>query len=400
MNIIRNKRNNSTLEQNNYLKPSVSIEGFVALAITVLFFGYLVNTMGLVNMFNTFIHTAHDLLLNTVFFIMGIAVLAGAVGSTLTEFGVISMLNKILSLLMKPLYNMPGASVLGILTTYLSDNPAIITLAKDDGFKRFFKPYQLPALTNMGTAFGMGLVVTAFMMAQSSPTGESFFAAALIGNLGAFAGSIVSVRIMLKFTKKAYGTGEAVIQQGEEDYDVLAYRKIREGTVGQRLLSSLLEGGKSGVDIGLSIIPGVLIICTIVLMFTNGASPDGYTGAAYEGVGLLPAIADKLDFIIGPLFGFQSPEAIAVPITSLGAVGAALGLVPKLLGEGLIGGNEIAVFTAMGMCWSGYLSTHVAMMDSLECRELTGKAILSHTVGGLVAGIVAHWIYVLVQIVL
>ena len=49
----------------------------------------------------------------------------------------------------------------------------------------------------------------------------------------------------------------------------------------------------------------------------------------------------------------------------------------------------------MGMCWSGYLSTHVAMMDSLKCGQLTGKAILSHTIGGLFAGVAAHWLFVL-----
>ena len=32
---------------------------------------------------------------------------------------------------MKPVYDLPGASVVGILATYLSDNPAILTLAED-----------------------------------------------------------------------------------------------------------------------------------------------------------------------------------------------------------------------------------------------------------------------------
>ena len=96
-----------------------------------------------------------------------------------------------------------------------------------------------------------------------------------------------------------------------------------------------------------------------------------------------------------PLFGFTSAEAIAFPITSLGAVGAALALVPEFLEKGLIGANEIAVFTAMGMCWSGYLSTHVGMMDALNSRQLVNKAILSHTIAGLVAGISAHYLYVI-----
>ncbi|MBI9034570.1 MAG: hypothetical protein JEZ03_08890, partial [Bacteroidales bacterium] len=88
---------------------------------------------------------------------------------------------------------------------------------------------------------------------------------------------------------------------------------------------------------------------------------------------------------------------IAFPITSLGAVGAALSLVKAFIAEGIVGGNEIAVFTAMGMCWSGYLSTHTAMLDTLGYRQLTSKALLSHTIGGLVAGVSAHYIYVLVS---
>lgn len=43
------------------------------------------------------------------------------------------------------------------------------------------------------------------------------------------------------------------------------------------------------------------------------------------------------------------------------------------------------------MCWSGFLSTHTAMLDSLGYRHLISKAIAAHTIGGLVAGIVAHF---------
>ena len=67
--------------------------------------------------------------------------------------------------------------------------------------------------------------------------------------------------------------------------------------------------------------------------------------------------------------------------------------------EALIHANDIAVFTAMCMCWSGYLSTHTSMMDSLNCKELIGKAILCHTVGGLCAGIAAHWLFVLFSMI-
>ena len=161
-------------------------------------------------------------------------------------------------------------------------------------------------------------------------------------------------------------------------------------------MSALLEGGSSGVKMGVSIVPGVLTICTLVMMLTNGPSADGsYTGAAYEGVRLLPMLADKFHFILTPLFGFSSPEAIGVPITALGAAGAATSMTAQLISGGLATAGDVAVFTAMCMCWSGYLSTHVSMMNSLKCNELISKAIISHTVGGLCAGVSAHWLYVL-----
>lgn len=377
-------------------KKAITLESFICLGLFIVFFAAIGTKMGTVNMFKTIMSTAHDLLLNTVFFIMAIAVIAGAVASLLSEFGVIAIINKILSPFMKPLYNLPGAAALGVVTTYLSDNPAIITLADDKGFKKYFKKYQLPALTNLGTSFGMGLIVTTFMMTQQSPTGENLVKAAVIGNIGAILGSILSVRLMLHFTKKVYGTEAMAIEVKDLNKETVDTREIREGSMGARILSSLLDGGKTGVELGLAVIPGVLIICTFVLILTNGPSAEGYTGAIGQGVGFLPWIGDKISFILKPLLGFDNPQAIAFPITSLGAVGAAISLVPNFLANGIVGGNEIAVFTAMGMCWSGYLSTHVAMMDSLKCRDLTGKAILSHTLGGLLAGSAAHWIYVFI----
>lgn len=385
------------MEKKLMQKRAVGVEGFACIALMGTFFWYMTSRMGAINLINTFMNTAHDLLLNTVFFIMGIAVLAGAFASILSEFGVVAIINKILSPFMKPLYGLPGASALGIVTTYLSDNPAVITLANDEGFKKYFKRYQLPALTNLGTSFGMGLVVSAFMIAQSSVAGESLILPTVIGNIGAFIGSIVSVNIMIRFTKKTH-----MLPEEEELFEKAAgkkeveMREVREGSVSGRLLEASLEGGKSGVKLGLDIIPGVLIICTLVMMLTNGATNGEYTGAAYEGVGLLPFLGDKISFILRPLFGFKNSAALAFPITSLGAVGAAISLVPQLLKEGIIGRNEIAVFTAMGMCWSGYLSTHVAMMDSLRFRELTGKAIFSHTIGGIVAGVSANLLFSLI----
>lgn len=389
------------LDDRKKVKP-VSTETFVFLAVLIAGFGYIGSIMGVGTMFKVLMATAHALLLETVFLIMALAVLAGALSALLSEFGVIALINKLFKGLMKPLYGLPGASIAGAVTTYLSDNPAIISFAKDKSFTQYFKKYQVPALCNLGTAFGMGLIVTTFMMSQ----GKEYMLPALIGNVGAVIGSIVSVRLMLRQTKKYYKYDPAEDAKSSEGVVAEAeFREIRSGNIFQRTLDSILEGGKLGVELGVAIIPGVLVVCTLVMILTFGASTDPttgqavYNGVAYEGIGLLPKLGDKLGFILEPLFGFTSAEAIAFPVTSLGAVGAAISLVPKFIADGVVTPNDIAVFTAMGMCWSGYLSTHIGMMDALNARDLAGKAILSHTIGGLCAGISAHFIFVFVQMI-
>ena len=187
-----------------------------------------------------------------------------------------------------------------------------------------------------------------------------------------------------------------IITEASSNDKFMTEREIRDGNAMERALEAMLDGGKTGVDLGLAIIPGVIIICTLVMILTlepavSATGAVAFTGAAYEGVGLLPKLGELLAPVLTPLFGFTSPKAIAFPITSLGSVGAAIGMVPKLLAEGAIGANEIAVFTAMGMCWSGYLSTHVGMMDALGVRKLTNNAIFSHTIGGIAAGVAAHY---------
>jgi hypothetical protein len=378
---------------NKLKKKAISLEAFVCLGLLGGVCTAIAKIMGPVNMINTIMGTAHDLLINTVFFIMGVAVLAGALSSVLSEFGVIALINKILYFVIYPLYRLPGASALAVVTTYISDNPAVLGLAANKEFKKYFKNYQFTALTNLGTSFGMGFIVSAFMIAQGGLLKVNLFKPVLIGNLGAVIGSIVSVNLMIHYSKKYFKELGELEEETKVEKFVFDTREIRSGSVFGRFLEAMLEGGKIGVDMGIAIIPGVIIICTTVLILTNGMPEGGYTGAAYEGIGVLPIIGAKLNFILKPLFGFSSPEAIAFPITALGAVGAAIGLVPQFIKEGVIGAREIAVFTSMGMCWSGYLSTHVAMMDSLNYRELTGKAIFSHTIGGLVAGISANFLF-------
>ena len=362
--------------------------GIICLIVVFGLFGYLASRMGTPNMLNTIMNTAHDLLLNTVFYLMAICVITGALGRIFVEFGVVSLLEKILRPLMKPLFNLPGVASLGAVLTFLSDNPAIISLAQERKFRSYFKKYQLISLTNFGTAFGMGLLVIVFMV------GQGFFIEPFIGFFGAVCGCIVSTRLMQHFVVKAYPQykDEEVCVEVESESSAEAEKK----PLFQRILDSLLDGGRTGVDVGLAIIPGVLIISTLVMMLTFGPSSTGeYTGAAYQGTELLPFLAGKINFIFNWLFGFQDPHLIAFPITALGAVGAALGLIPNFLEAGWIDGNAIAVFTAIGMCWSGYLSTHTAMLDAMGFRQLTSKAILAHTIGGLAAAFIAHWGFVL-----
>ncbi len=376
-------------------KKSKVLSGIICLFIILALFTGIGWQMGAANMLNTIMKTAHDLLLNTCFYLMAICVITGAIGKLFVEFGVVDMLERILRPLMRPLFHLPGVASLGAVMTFLSDNPAIISLSQDKRFSSYFKKYQYISLTNFGTAFGMGLIVIIFMI------GQGFFKEPLIGLFGAFCGCIVSTRLMQYFVLKAYpqyAKENAAERENQEKAD--EQEKQDDKGLFTRILNSLLDGGRTGVDVGVAIIPGVLIISTIVMILTFGKSSDGtFTGAAYEGIELLPYLASKIDFVFNWLFGFNDPHLIAFPITALGAVGAALSLVPNFVAQGWVDGNAIAVFTAIGMCWSGYLSTHTAMLDSLGYRELTSKAILSHTIGGICAALVAHWVFMLVSLI-
>lgn len=288
---------------------------------------------------------------------------------------------------------------------FLSDNPAILSLAKNKNTRSYFKKYQTPALCNLGTSFGMGMIVITFMLGL----GGKFIPSVIAGLFGSFIGSIVTTRLMQYTTKRYYikkGIWEEMQEMEYHDNfpDNLYTKdksKINESLF-SRIMESILEGGKLGWEICIQITPGVICICTILMILTFGPSVTSsnefiYTGKAYEGIGLLPKLGDLIAPITNLLFGFKHGSNIVVPITSLGAVGAAIGMVPKMVENGLAGPNEIAVFTAMGMSWSGYLSTHISMMDALDKRELIPFALTSHTIAGLIAGIVAHYFFLIIS---
>ena len=68
------------------------MESFVFLAIFLAVFGLLASKMGMINMLNTKMQTAYQLLLDTVFYIMAISVVAGAVSGLFTEFGIVAII--------------------------------------------------------------------------------------------------------------------------------------------------------------------------------------------------------------------------------------------------------------------------------------------------------------------
>ncbi|NLW21689.1 MAG: hypothetical protein GXY88_00295 [Tissierellia bacterium] len=383
-----------------------SAETFIFLAVLLGAIGYMCSIMGVGPMFKTLLNTAYSVLIDTVLYLCAMCVLMGAVSALFTEFGVVDLAQWLINPIMKPLYGMPGVTSLGVVSTFLSDNAAILALGQDNRIRRYYKKYQIPALCNIGTTFGMGMIVCTFMLGL----GTEFVPAIIAGLVGCIVGSIFSTRSMLFLTKRHYikqGTWEkmqeAAVSEAEleEAYTEEKNKKKEKRSVFSRAMNAMLEGGKLGWEICFQSTPGVVCICTLVMMLTfgPGTAADGtaaYTGAAYEGIELLPKIGDLIAPITKVLFGFKDGSNIVVPVTSLGAVGAAIGLVPKMVETGLAGANEIAVFTGIGMCWSGYLSTHISIMDTLGSRELIPQALITHTIAGLIAGVVAHYFFLLI----
>lgn len=368
--------------------------GIICLVCVVTVFGYFGCVMGFANMLNTIMHTAHDLLLNTVFYLMAMCVITGALSKILMEFGVVDLLQKLLRPIMRPLFHLPGAASVVALVTFLSDRPAAIGLIQDPKLARQLSRTEQASLVNFGGCFSMGMLVIVFMV------GHGFYWEPFLGLAGAVVGAVVSTWLMQRMSASVASKRAKVDPSCNEVANLLPSDSDDDtDSLFVRVLNAILAGGKTGVDIGLAVIPGVLIISTLVMMLTFGGNAEGvYTGAAYQGTRLLPWLAGQIGFLFHWLFGFSAPELVAFPMTALGAVGAALGLIPEFIRTGIIDSNAIAVFTAMGMCWSGFLSVDAASMATLGYRELVSKSFICTLVGGVTAGVVTHWMYVLITL--
>lgn len=381
-----------SMDKNQRTKKAVSKETFFTLAVIVVLFGYLGRVMGVDKLFSVMMKTAHDVFLNTSLYITGVATLAGAFSYVLSEFGVIALINKILAPIMRPLFGLPGASALGAITCYTSDNPGILALASDEGYSKYFTKAEEMTHVNFGTVFGMGLIVTAYMLSL----GSEYFLAVLIGNIGAILGGVISVRLMLNYGRKIYGESKDQEKAFHDKKDEL--RTIRDGSGLERFLNSLLEGANAGFKLGISACAGTMLICTIVMMLTFGPAGEAgeYLGVAYEGVALLPKIGSHFLPLAKVLWGFNHAELLAFPFTALGAVGSAMGLTSGFIEKGLADPNTVATFTGMGICLSGFLSTHIGMLDALGQGKYATKNIVTHLIGGLAAGVIANYLFKLV----
>ena len=62
----------------------------------------------------------------------------------------------------------------------------------------------------------------------------------------------------------------------------------------------------------------------------------------------------------------------------------------------LIGAPVIATFIGIGCCYAGFLGGVAFMMEGVHAKELTLKCAAAQTIGGIVAGVIANYAYVLI----
>ena len=85
----------------------------------------------------------------------------------------------------------------------------------------------------------------------------------------------MTCRLMQRFILKSNPELDVEISDKDGDEEKISFKS--EGSAFLRFLNAILDGGKSGVEIGLAIIPGVLIISTVVMMLTVPTNNVGAT---------------------------------------------------------------------------------------------------------------------------
>ena len=93
-------------------KKELGLETFLFPLIFIAFFLLFTLKMGLANTLNTMMNTAYRLLIDTVLYLTAVCVIMGALSALLSEFGFVSLLNRLLQPLMRPVFGMPGAASL------------------------------------------------------------------------------------------------------------------------------------------------------------------------------------------------------------------------------------------------------------------------------------------------
>ena len=195
-------------------------------------------------------HTAHDLLLNTVFYLMGICVVTGAIGRLFVEFGVVKLLENILRPLMRPLFNLPGVAALGATMTFLERQPRHHLPLAGPPFLPLFQEIPIHLADQLRNRFrdgaaGHGVHGRAGLLHRA---GHRPFRRLLRLHRVDSPHAVFRHQGLPSFAVEDAVVNRAGKLEEEEE-------KVETKSVFIRTLNSLLDGGRTGVDVGIAIIP-------------------------------------------------------------------------------------------------------------------------------------------------
>ena len=258
-------------------------------------------------MLNTIMHTAPDLLLNTVFYLMGISGHRRHRPCLFVEFGVVKLLENILRPLMRPLF---------ICQAWRPPEPPQNSLRLPRHHSPLAGPvsaairkFQYISLTNFGTTFGMGLLggVHGRAGATTSSQSSAFWRLLRLHRVD-------SPRLVIK-AYPSFAVEDAVINRAGK----LEEEERRWRPVGLHPNTQFAARRRPHLG-SMSASPSFRRADHLY----TGDDPDlrgfgsGYTGAAYEGIELLPQACLEDQFHVrmalrfsDPLLG--SPSRLSVP---------------------------------------------------------------------------------------